>query len=176
MRDMQSEISFEAELDSAFGLFCLWDVETYRHIQTAEEWEAIFSSRLALENEIQRQTIVPIYFYGYGHYRFCVRPFGGLTQTEQSMRPLISQPYRLRAASTLGLCGVEYIGGTNQPFHRLLLKVKPGDYAVTVVLPAADKTNKPSPVKTVGYDVIVLLHTIDERAVYRTSASTFYPL
>lgn len=167
------------ELDSAFGLFCLWDTAAYKKIHTADEWDAVFSSRRAFEQEISLQKLVPVYFYGYGSYRFCVRPFGTLTPKEKESHPLISQPYRLHTRGIIGLGGVEYIGDSGQPLHRLLLKIAPGDYAVTAVLPAmnhtASETGSPVPQKDFC-DVILLLKTAEKDIRYRTAASTFYPL
>ena len=165
---------FCADLQSAYGLFCLWDAKFFRHIRTADDWDRTFSCQQQLERYIHQRHLVPIYFYGYGHYYFEVRAIKSLTEQELAVNPLISQPYCIHSGGYLALSGVEYIGSTKDAhYHRVLMKTKPGDYQVRIALLAGKDT---APKEERFIDAVVLLENIVSGEIYRTSASTFYPI
>ncbi|MDO5601472.1 MAG: hypothetical protein Q4G07_01760 [Oscillospiraceae bacterium] len=152
-------------------MFCLWDTAAYKHIHTVDEWEKVFSGRRAFEKEIAAHRLAPIYFYGFGWYRFCVCPAGQINLQDMES-PLISEPYLLHVKGDLCLCGIEYIGSHSQYFHRMLLKAAPGAYSITAVLPQKSQGTRQQDF----CDVLLLLQKPRLHEKYRLYPSTFYPL
>lgn len=51
---------YKQDLDTASGMWALWDYDTYKNVNSYEEWEPLFCEDQDIEKQISKHAFVPI--------------------------------------------------------------------------------------------------------------------
>jgi len=159
------------------GMCALWEPSRFTHVTNAETWAVAFDNDESIISMIKEGAFVPLNVGGSSTFKIDVRS-GALTETEQRLRAVTSEPYLLKTEGLIKVGALEeigsYIGGGTE------ISVGKGSYLVIVHLMdweaepgARDADGEASPDALPDFIVQLALIEPGSAPVFRTEVLTF---
>ncbi|MBH0108570.1 hypothetical protein I6E81_00130 [Salinibacterium sp. NG22] len=159
------------------GMCALWEPSRFTHVTDLDAWEDAFDNDESIIKMIKEGAFVPLNVGGGSTFKIDVRS-GALTETEQRLRAVTSEPYLLKTEGLIQVGALEeigsYMGGATE------ISVGKGNYSVTAhlidwdaELGARDASGEASPDALPDFIVQLALIEPGSAPVFRTEVLTF---
>ena len=134
--DNNSIMKFKKVLDTRSDMWCVWNPEIGKGINSYDEWEDKFYEDINLIEFIKKQLFVPININRSGSFEFSVRinDSNNLTPREKNCFIISSNNYLIKSDGKLYISGIEYIEETVNDIHVLEIKSNTGIYNIRIDL------------------------------------------
>ncbi|WP_447523318.1 hypothetical protein [Salinibacterium sp. NYA9b] len=161
------------------GMCALWEPSRFTHVTDLDAWEDAFDNDESIIKMIKEGALVPLNVGGNSTFKIEVRS-EALTEREQRLRLVTSEPYLLKTEGLIQVGALEEIGSLMGGGTEIA--VGKGIYAVTVHLidwvsepDARDASREASPDALPDFIVQLALIAPGSAPVFRTEVLTFPP-
>lgn len=130
------DLNVSRAVATSAGLFGIWSVSTFAHVDELEQWEDEVAADDSLLGHISAGAFVPINVGGNGAFQIAVRGVespGNLSERERSYLLVSSDPYLLVSDGVLELGGLEDVGNFTGA-EKLQIPLDAGRYGAVVHL------------------------------------------
>ncbi len=170
---------YKKELDTASGMWGLWDYDTYKHIDDYDKWDSLFCEDEDIAKQIENQSFVPIYIFEDGCRSFTIRIDEEISEREKKYILVQSEEYLLKSTGKVIVSGVDKIDKDVSSDRAIELNLPQGLYSVKIYLIAWD--DEPEAFSADGEinpdvlsDFVVIIKSdADLEREYRTRINTF---
>lgn len=130
---------YKQNLNTDSGMWGLWDYETYRDVDDYDKWDSLFCEDVDIEEQIKRNTFVPINIQEDGCYSFTVRIDEELSDREKKYICVKSDEYLFKSSGKTILSGIENIDTNVKADDAIIIDLLEGFYSVQVYLISWDE-------------------------------------
>lgn len=130
---------YKQDLDTASGMWALWDYDTYKNVNSYEEWEPLFCEDQDIEKQISKHAFVPINICEDGCYAFAVKVNEPLSDREEKYLCVKSEEYLFHSNGKAIVSGIDHIESSISEKHCICLDLPEGYYSVVVCLISWDE-------------------------------------
>ena len=176
---MEDEDMYKKDLNTASGMWGLWNYDTYKHIDDYDKWEPLFCEDEDIIKQIESQYFVPVYIFEDGCRSFTIRIDEEISEREKAYICVLSEEYLLKSTGKVIVSGIDKIDKDIISERVIELDLPEGYYSVKIYLIAWDEepgayleNGEISPDALSDFVVIIKSNANLERA-YRTKINTF---
>lgn len=170
---------YKKDLNTASGMWGIWNYNTYKHIDNYDKWEPLFCEDEDIVNQIESRYFVPINIMEDGSCSFTIRIDEQMSDREQKYVCVQSEEYLLKSTGRVIVSGIEKITEKIDSDNVIELNLPEGYYSVKIYLISWDEEpgayledGKVSPEALSDFVVLIKSGANPERE-YRTRINTF---
>lgn len=170
---------YKKELDTASGMWGLWNYDTYKHIDDYDKWESLFCEDEDIVKQIESHCFVPVYIFEDGCRSFTIRIDEEISQREKDYICVQSEEYLLKSTGRVIVSGIDKIEQKISSERVIELDLPEGYYSVKTYLIAWDEElgaylddGEISP-NALSDFVVIINSNANLELEYRTKINTF---
>ena len=167
------------DLNTSSGMWCLWDYDTYKHVDDYDKWEPLFCEDEDIIKQIENYSFVPVNIFEDGCRSFTVRIDEELSEREKAYVCVQSEEYLLKTTGRVIVSGMDDIDNKINTDSIIDLNLQNGYYSVRMYLIAWDEepgaftpSGDVSP-NALSDFVVVIKSNADLNNKYRTKINSF---
>ncbi len=170
---------YKKDLDTASGMWGLWDYDTYKHIDDYDKWEPLFCEDEDIIKQIEVNKFVPVYIFEGGCRAFTIRIDEEISERENEYVCVQSEEYLLESTGKIIVSGIDKIEGDIDNDKVIELDLSEGYYSVKIYLiawdeePGAYLENGEISPNALSDFVVVIKSNADSKREYRKRLNTF---
>lgn len=170
---------YKNDLDTASGMWGLWNYDTYKHVDDYDKWEPLFCEDEDIVKQIESYCFVPIYIFEDGCRSFTIRIDEEISEREKKYICVQSEEYLLKSTGRVIVSGIEKIEQKISSERVIELDLPEGYYSVKIYLIAWDEEpgaylddGEISP-NALSDFVVIINSNANLELEYRTKINTF---
>lgn len=170
---------YKKDLDTASGMWGVWNYDTYKHIDDYDKWEPVFCEDEDIVKQIENHSFVPVNIFEDGCCSFTVKIDEEISDRETKYVCVQSEEYLFKSTGKVVVSGIDKIDQKINPDKVLILDMPEGYYSVKVHLlswdeePGAYLDNGDVSPDALSDFVIIIKSDADPDGNYRTKINTF---
>jgi hypothetical protein len=170
---------YKKDLDTASGMWGLWNYDAYKHIDSYDKWDSLFCEDEDIIKQIESKHFVPVYIFEDGCRSFTIRIDEELSEREKAHICVQSEEYLLKSNGKVIVSGIDRIDKNIRSKHVIELDLPEGYYGVKIYLiawneePGAFLENGEISPDALSDFVVVIKSNANLDSVYRTKLNTF---